>query len=193
MVAFNGTRLDLIATKGTTLGTANISVDGGPATPVNLASATTQYQQNVFTTGALAPGLHTVKITYSTSNAAGKYISLDAVDVLGTLVPFSRVDNLDTRVLYSTGNWSNFTSTSAWNGSYARTLTNGASVTIPFKGVRLDWLATKGTTLGMANVSIDGGPTTQVNLANATTQYQQSVWSTGTACRRHPHGHHQLG
>jgi hypothetical protein len=52
---------------------------------VNLAATAVAYQQLVWNTGILTAGSHTVKITWSTSNTAGKYISLDAVDLVGTL------------------------------------------------------------------------------------------------------------
>ncbi len=178
-VAFIGTRLDWIATKGTTLGIADFSVDGGAPVSVNLASSVVQYQQNVFTTGVLPAGLHTVKMTRNATNAAGKYISIDAVDVIGTLVPFSRIEQTDVRLNF-TGTWSTFTTSSASAGSYKRTSATNGSVTVAFNGRRLDWIATKGTTMGVASVSVDGGPATQVVLNNASTQYQQAVWSTGT-------------
>jgi hypothetical protein len=84
-VKFNGTYLAWIATKGTTLGKAFVSLDGGPAVGVNLASSSVAYQQNVWNTGTLASGTHTVKIWRDPSSASDKYISVDAFDVVGTL------------------------------------------------------------------------------------------------------------
>ena len=43
------------------------------------------YQQRVWNTGTLASGNHTVKIWWDPNNATGKYISVDAFDVVGTL------------------------------------------------------------------------------------------------------------
>jgi SpoIID/LytB domain protein len=84
-VKFTGTYLAWIATKGTTLGKAYASLDGGKAASVNLAASAVAYQQSVWNTGTLAAGAHTVKIWWDTANKAGKYISVDAFDVLGTL------------------------------------------------------------------------------------------------------------
>ncbi len=178
-ITFNGTRLNWIATKGTTLSRADVSLDGGAAVTVDLANATVLYQQNVWTTGVLTDGLHTVKISWKSGNAAGKYISLDAVDVAGTLTASGRVQQTDSRLLY-TGVWSAFSTTSASGGSYARASTAGAMVSISFNGQKLDWIATKGTTLGKAKVSLDGGAAVTIDLASATTLYQQKVWSTPT-------------
>jgi stage II sporulation protein D len=84
-VKFTGTYLAWIATTGTTLGKAYVSLDGGTAQSVNLARTAVAYQQNVWNTGTLTSGAHTVKIWWDPANAAGKYISVDAFDVMGTL------------------------------------------------------------------------------------------------------------
>ena len=84
-VTFNGTSLAWIATKGTTLGKAFVSLDGGAAKSINLARSSVAYQQNVWSTGTVAAGNHTVKIWRDSSSATGKYISVDAFDVVGSL------------------------------------------------------------------------------------------------------------
>jgi hypothetical protein len=62
-----------------------VSLDGGTAVSVNLCSATALYQQTVWSSGFVTPGNHTVVITYDPTNAAGLFIDLDAVDVVGSL------------------------------------------------------------------------------------------------------------
>jgi uncharacterized protein YkwD len=84
-VKFTGTYLAWIATAGTTLSKAYVSLDGGAAQTVDLARTTTMRQQKVWNTGTLSSGTHTVKIWRNSSDATGKYISVDAFDVLGTL------------------------------------------------------------------------------------------------------------
>jgi uncharacterized protein YkwD len=84
-VTFTGTYLDWVATAGTTLSKAYVSLDGGAAQSVDLARSAVAYQQKVWNTGTLASGKHTVKIWRDPSDATGKYISVDAVDVTGTL------------------------------------------------------------------------------------------------------------
>ncbi len=85
-VRFNGTYLAWVATKGTTLGKAFVSLDGGPAVSVDLSRSSVAYQQTVWCTGSLASGQHTVKIWRDPSSATGKYISVDAFDVAGSVL-----------------------------------------------------------------------------------------------------------
>jgi stage II sporulation protein D len=84
-VTFSGTYLAWIATAGTTLSKAYVSLDGGTAQAIDLARSAVAYQQSVWNTGTLTAGTHTVKIWWYPSNKAGKYISVDAFDVVGTL------------------------------------------------------------------------------------------------------------
>ncbi len=70
---------------GTTTGKADVYLDDVFAKTVSLSNSTPVYQQNVWSTGALSAGAHKVRISWNTSNAAGKFITLDAVDVHGTL------------------------------------------------------------------------------------------------------------
>ena len=63
------------------------------------------------------------------------------------------------------GTWSTFSTTGASGGSYKRANTSGASVTVNFNGTYLAWIATTGTTLGKAYVSLDGGAAQSINLA----------------------------
>jgi hypothetical protein len=84
-VTFAGTYLGWVATAGTTLSKAYVSLDGGAAQTIDLARSAVAYQQKVWNTGTLASGKHTVKIWRDPSDAAGKYVSVDAIDVIGTL------------------------------------------------------------------------------------------------------------
>ncbi len=83
---FEGTRLDWIAMTGTTTGKADVYLDDVFETTIDLAATVAAYQVNVYSTGPLAYGLHKFSIVWNQSNTAGKYITLDRVDVLGTLV-----------------------------------------------------------------------------------------------------------
>ena len=84
-VNFTGTRLSWIATAGTTLSKAYVSLDGGPAQNIDLARTAVAYQQSVWNTGTLVKGQHTVKIWWDPSNATGKFVSIDAFVIEGTL------------------------------------------------------------------------------------------------------------
>jgi uncharacterized protein YkwD len=186
-VSFDGTYLAWIATKGTTVSKAYVSLDGGTARLVDLARTATAYQQKVWNTGILTSGVHTVKIWWYPSNLAGKYISVDAFDIAGTVVkPSSTVGGETTRYeqtdphLIWAGTWYTYKTSSASGGSYARANMSGASVTVNFTGTYLAWIATAGTTLSKAYVSVDDGAAQSVDLARTAAAYQQSVWNTGT-------------
>ncbi len=89
----------------------------------------------------------------------------------------TRYQQGDSHIL-KTGSWSDFAKTLASGGSYGRSSTSGATVTMYFHGTRLDWIGMKGTTTGTADVYLDGSLVKTVNLAAPTAVYNVPVWST---------------
>ena len=89
LVAFNGTAIDYIAKTASTLGQAKLTLDGGSAVYVDLYSSTTKYKQKVWGVSGLTAGNHTLLIEWNGTRGGGSgtTINLDAVDVLGVLVP----------------------------------------------------------------------------------------------------------
>jgi hypothetical protein len=71
--------------KGTTTGKADVYLDGVFQKTIDLRAAKATYQVDLWSTGTLLDGPHTVKIVRSTSSAAGQFVTIDAVDVRGTL------------------------------------------------------------------------------------------------------------
>ena len=190
-VYFPGTRLDWVAMRGTTTGTAEVYVDGVGVTAVVFGAATASYNVTVWSTGTLPEGEHNVRTVRSSASAAGKYVTLDAVDIWGTIsAPPARYEQTDTHIV-KVGAWSNFTTGKASGGSYGRSSTSGpspASATVYFTGTRLDWVAMKGTTTGIADVYVDGEKVATIDLAAASASYNVMVWSTGTC----PNGNHSV-
>ena len=185
-IYFTGTRLDWIAMKGLTTGIADVYLDGTKVATINLAAFVASYQQNVWTTGTLANGPHNVRIVRSTTSALGKFITLDALDIWGTLnvppVTLTRYDQKNTAIV-KTGIWANYTATAAYLGSYGRSSTGGtspATATIKFIGTRLDWIAMKGLTTGIVDVYLDTVKVATIDLTAGSATYQVNVWSTGT-------------
>jgi hypothetical protein len=180
VVPFNGTRLDWIATKGTTTGIADVYVDNVLVKTINLAASVVAYQQNVFSTGVLASGYHTLKVVRNSGSATGKFITMDAVEVAGSLVPTTRVEETDTHLVWapSSSAWTSSATTSASGGSYRYTNTSGAAVTINFTGVSLNIIATIAPSYGNATITLDGVSKT-VSLYSSTTAYKKTVWSSG--------------
>ena len=270
-IDFIGTRLDAIGMRGTTTGIVDVYLDGKLQTTLDLGSAVAEYQVVFWSTGELADGAHTVTLVRDPGSASGKYITLDAVDVVGTITsprpmitsldrsggdttggtavvitgtgfmgvtgvtfggtpatitsvdsvhqqitavaPASApgmvqvqvtagggktpdtasddftyaasltADRLDQTSIYivKSGTWTDYASTPSYGGSYGRSSTGGASATVYFTGTRLDYVAMKGTTTGIADIYLDGAvlPTATVDLAATSATYQASVWSTG--------------
>ncbi len=181
-VRFEGTQLDWVATTGLTMGRAGVSLDGGDVVSADLYSATTLRQQKVWSTGTLAPGQHTVVITWTgqPSASGGARINIDAFDVLGSLVQApapSLYEQNDSRIAYA-GTWSSLVASGSSGGDYFYA-DSAATATVAFTGTSLDWIATKGVTMGRAYVSLDGAPPVLVDLYNPSVARRQNVWSTG--------------
>ena len=98
-----------------------------------------------------------------------------------------RREQSDPRFHYA-GSWSSIAQAVASAGSYGRSSTPGASATIYFRGTRLDWIAVKGLTPGVADVYLDGVKQATIDLAAPASTYQVNVWSTGTL----PEGDHMV-
>ena len=176
---FNGTRLDWIAMKGTTTGIADVYLDDVLKATVDLTSAVATYQQKVWSTGTITGGPHNVRIVRSATSASSKYVTIDAVDVLGSVTGSARVEQTDSRIAYGGGTWTTYSAGGASAGSYAGTASATGAAIVAFNGTKLSWIATKGAIQGKAYVSLDGGAAVNVDLMAAATAYQQKVWDTG--------------
>ncbi len=184
-VTFDGTSFSWLAKKDPSYGIARVKVDGTDAGTADLYSSTASYLQTVWSTNTLEPGRHTVTIEWTgdkNTAATGTTISLDAFDIMGTPVKpdgLDRYEQTDANLVWA-GTWATFTTTGPSGGSYMRANTNGTSVTVNFAGTYLSWVATAGTTLSKAYVSLDGGAEQSIDLARPAVAYQQSVWATGS-------------
>jgi len=76
----------------------------------------------------------------------------------------ARVEESDPSVSL-TGGWTAANSAWGWSGGNAmQSSTAGAKATISFSGTSIRWLGSRGRAMGIALVSVDGGPTTTVDL-----------------------------
>jgi hypothetical protein len=75
-----------------------------------------------------------------------------------------------------TGVWNNWSDPLLSGGSYTWMNSPGGA-TFTFSGTGVDWIGLKHSYTGFGEVSVDGGPWTQVNLYSASPQYQQVLWS----------------
>ena len=97
--------------------------------------------------------------------SGGTRVNIDGLDVTGNLAPAATAaptpptdhsdpfQQTDGRIAY-TGTWVNFAAAALPAALPLRD--SAASATIYFNGTRLDWIATKGVTMGLATVSLDG-------------------------------------
>ena len=90
----------------------------------------------------------------------------------------NRYEQTDPRIVY-TGSWETGENKAHSGGSNYYSDDPQATITITFKGTRLDWIAALGPLMGKALISIDGGEPVLVDLFSATELFQQLVWSTG--------------
>ena len=90
-----------------------------------------------------------------------------------------RHEQSSSRLAYS-GTWTTVSSASASGGSFAFADSSGSSVTIRFVGTHLSWIAKRSPAYGKAKVTLDGKSLGTIDLYNASTEWQQKVWGTGT-------------
>jgi hypothetical protein len=84
-IYFTGTRLDWIAMTGITPGIVDVYLDDVWQKKIDLYSPTARYRVVAWSSGTIADGPHKVELRRSTSSAAGEYLTLDAVDIWGTI------------------------------------------------------------------------------------------------------------
>ncbi len=183
--SFTGTYLAWIAKQSPVYGKAKVTLDAKDPVTVDLYSASPAYQRCVWSTGMLDSGPHTVKIEWTgtrNASAIGTNIGVDAFDIQGTLtqaVSLTRYQQTAAALAYA-GTWSTSTVSSASGGSFKYSNASNASVTVPFNGASLSWLAKKSPVYGKAKVTVDGADeSSTVDLYDAATRHQQIVWNTG--------------
>lgn len=177
-ITFDGTRLDWIATQDGQAGLAGVYLDGAFVGTVNLSAAAASYQRVVWSTGTLAGGVHTLRIVRSPGSPSGTHLTIDAVDVAGTLVACRWVEQDDSRIAYE-GAWTPRTGSAFTGGADISTSSTGAALTVEFTGTHLAWVGQKESTGGIATVTLDGTQTFTVDLYSAASLHQRTLWDTG--------------
>lgn len=81
-----------------------------------------------------------------------------------TAVAGTRVEETNAAVTMS-GAWTQASADWGWSGGAAVESTSaGATITVNFTGTSIRWLGSRGRSMGIATVSVDGGPAKTVNL-----------------------------
>ncbi|WP_406417262.1 hypothetical protein OH809_35965 [Streptomyces sp. NBC_00873] len=187
-LAFTGTGVGLYAARADNLGIVKISVDGKPAETVDLYGPGKAPAQLVFRSASLAYGRHTVRVECTgTKNAASKgaFALVDAFQVVDPVI-----DDASDKVVY-TGSWTHADKAETWtNGDLGRTesfsRSAGDTATVRFWGTGVRVVCPKGPSQGIAEISVDGGTATEVDLYAPGKQFQQQAFErTGLAEGEH--------
>jgi hypothetical protein len=189
-VTFSGTSIRWIGSRGRGMGIAQVSVDAGPISEVDLfGRPTDEVHTEVTTISDLSPGKHTLTVTVTgrqNPQAQGTMVVVDAFDVQpDTTISHWQDTNPDLK--YSAG-WTkssialNFSGTGVSNlpelpVSAQETQTAGANVAVPFRGTAINWIGFRGPDAGIADVQIDGGAQTEVDLYSPSATFQPVVFA----------------
>ena len=189
-ITFNGTAIRWIGSRGRGMGIATVSVDGVPVRDVNLfAHPTDEIHTPVVTIYDLAPGQHTLTITNTgrrDNQALGNAVIVDAFDIQpDTTVSHWQDTNPDMQ--FSAG-WTKSSNNFPWSGSGVSNLpelpvtaqetqTAGATLTLPFRGTGVSWIGYRGPDAGIAQVRIDGGAASEVDLYSPIQTFQPIVFN----------------
>jgi hypothetical protein len=151
--------------------TAQVSVTddnfSGPPPDVNPPTATlyvdgvsqgTKSGSYSWSLSGLAYGSHTLHVEASDGNNPPQSPADGDrhVTVVEGLPVWTRVEQKGTGVAYSGWSWSTFSSSCASGGSYRASRTAGNSVTFVFTGIGVRWISVLNSTLGKAEVFVDG-------------------------------------
>jgi hypothetical protein len=181
---FTGTSVSWIGLRGLQTGIASVFLDGAFQTQVDTYSPT-EIQARVLELTDLAPAGHNLMIKVAGKNpeATSNLIVVDAFDV------GSRFEDKDSSVVYTgaAGAWRLGDDQKAWSGTggnsgpgtaaYSRT--KDAAVEFTFKGTSVTWISRRAASDGLADVSLDGGPATRVDLYSPTEKLRVPVFTAG--------------
>ena len=181
---FTGPSVSWIGFRGPWIGMADVSVDGGATTRIDLYSPTESVQVPVFTATNLAAGAHTLRIdVVGDKNPASTaaWVMVDAFDVAPPTPSPTVTRRQETDASISmTADWTQAGVSNLWSGETAKqSTTAGGRATFTFTGTAVRWIGERGFGTGVANVSIDGQFIRQVDTSTVVQEgYQAVLFST---------------
>ena len=120
----------------------------------------------------MAPGAHVVE--YRSTDGAGNAEAPKSAPVRVTI----REEQTNPLISF-TGPWFITNHANLSGGSTKQVSALGAAATIVFNGTRLDWVTSRAASYGKARVIVDCGTPVEVDLYSASSQFKQTVFSTG--------------
>jgi len=176
---FTGTSVTWIGGRAPGSGIARLSLDGTFLNEVDTYSKTEEIRVPMFTASGLANTSHTLTIEVTgrqNAAATAAFIFVDAFDVPS--VTFSRLQETDPDVSYSTIGWDQGDTSRAWSAGIAALSTmSGAQATFKFTGTGISWIGARGPQTGIANVTLDGVALPPVDTYSPTEQIQAEVFA----------------
>ncbi|MGH8737394.1 MAG: hypothetical protein ACREVC_08550 [Burkholderiales bacterium] len=184
--SFTGTAVSWIGARGTQSGIARVTLDGGPATTVDLYSPKEQIQAEVYKATGLADTTHTLTVEATGTQNPAAQNALVVVDVFEVTAPGSRYQETDPAIAYGSG-WIQGNRDKAYDeGTTAETNTAGAQASFTFTGTGVRWIGARGPQTGMARVWLDGALVGDLDMYAMTEGPQHTVFAAqGLAAGTH--------
>jgi hypothetical protein len=166
--------------RGPNQGRAKIFIDGHSRGTFDLYSPTTSARSVAFRGLPRTPHVVKVKVLGTKrASSKGTWVALDGFEVKRNLTRESSLG-----VQYDT--WVGVFGSSASGGSYRKSLTPQARVTLDFRGRKIAWVTATGPSYGRAKVTIDGKAHT-IDLYRSKHHWRVPIWFTGLS-----HGTHHI-
>ena len=178
---FTGSSIQWIGPKNIDCGISNVYIDGTFVTSVDLYATSWLKQQVLYSNTALSGGQHTIRIMVTnTKNASssGYYSSIDVLKYdTGTVI----LDDNDSAITYSSG-WGTYADAPLYNGYAHHSISADAYCELTFTGSSIQWIGAINSSLGSADVYIDGNYKATVSQDLAPLTYQvasfKQTWDT---------------
>jgi hypothetical protein len=177
---------------GTSLGTSTIPVEvSWQATDAESRVRLTQLQQRT-NGGAWAaislPTATTMRVTRQLTAGRRYEFRSRATDGSGNVSPWVLgpsfrlvVHQESSTAIVQNGSWALRTISSAYGGRYDRSRTVGASSSLAFAGAQVAWIGYRGPSHGLADVVLDSGSPTRVDLAASSVLARRILWASPAA------------
>jgi len=162
---FRGTAIGWIGYRGPDAGIAQVQVDGGAPSEVDMYSPTAKFQPVVFTASGLADANHMLTIQATGRKNTASSAARVVVDAFDVTTPGRRFEEYERSITY-TGMWTPDNAARVWSeGATATSNQTGATATFSFTGTSVSWIGCeKGSAGGVANVYLDGAFVKEVKL-----------------------------
>lgn len=114
---------------------------------------------------------------YGTARATTYGYSLYEMEVYGTLVTWTKIDDANASVVYSAG-WGTYTGNGGYQNTEHYTFGSGNSATLTFTGTKARFYGFKRNDLSFADIYVDGTKVASVDCYNSTMLVNQMLYET---------------